>query len=275
MAREKKEAEMSVEARLKALYQLQTLLSEIDKIKTLRGELPLEVQDLEDEIEGLKTRIEKAQSDIEALDNAIKEKEHAIGENEAMIARYKSQLDNVRNNREYDTLNKEIEFTGLEIELCEKKIREAGQSIAQKQDEISRSSALLVEREKDLDVKRTELEEIVAETKAEEESLREKAKNLEASFDDARLLTAFKRIRKNSRNGLGIVYVERDACGGCFNKIPPQRQLDIRMRKKIIVCEYCGRIMIDPELAGVKLDTASASEEKPKKRSIRRRKTEE
>ena len=275
MAREKKEAEMSVEARLKALYQLQTLLSEIDKIKTLRGELPLEVQDLEDEIEGLKTRIEKAQSDIEALDNAIKEKEHAIGENEAMIARYKSQLDNVRNNREYDTLNKEIEFTGLEIELCEKKIREAGQSIAQKQDEISRSSALLVEREKDLDVKRTELEEIVAETKAEEESLREKAKNLEASFDDSRLLTAFKRIRKNSRNGLGIVYVERDACGGCFNKIPPQRQLDIRMRKKIIVCEYCGRIMIDPELAGVKLDTASAAEEKPKKRSIRRRKTEE
>ena len=275
MAREKKEAEMSVEARLKALYQLQTLLSEIDKIKTLRGELPLEVQDLEDEIEGLKTRIEKAQSDIEALDNAIKEKEHAIGENEAMIARYKSQLDNVRNNREYDTLNKEIEFTGLEIELCEKKIREAGQSIAQKQDEISRSSALLVEREKDLDVKRTELEEIVAETKAEEESLREKAKNLEASFDDSRLLTAFKRIRKNSRNGLGIVYVERDACGGCFNKIPPQRQLDIRMRKKIIVCEYCGRIMSDPELAGVKLDTASASEEKPKKRSIRRRKTEE
>ena len=275
MAREKKEAEMSVEARLKALYQLQTLLSEIDKIKTLRGELPLEVQDLEDEIEGLKTRIEKAQSDIEALDNAIKEKEHAIGENEAMIARYKSQLDNVRNNREYDTLNKEIEFTGLEIELCEKKIREAGQSIAQKQDEISRSSALLVEREKDLDVKRTELEEIVAETKAEEESLREKAKNLEASFDDSRLLTAFKRIRKNSRNGLGIVYVERDACGGCLNKIPPQRQLDIRMRKKIIVCEYCGRIMIDPELAGVKLDTASASEEKPKKRSIRRRKTEE
>jgi predicted nucleic acid-binding Zn-ribbon protein len=275
MAREKKEAEMSVEARLKALYQLQTLLSEIDKIKTLRGELPLEVQDLEDEIEGLKTRIEKAQSDIEALDNAIKEKENAIGENEAMIARYKSQLDNVRNNREYDTLNKEIEFTGLEIELCEKKIREAGQSIAQKQDEISRSSALLVEREKDLDVKRTELEEIVAETKAEEESLREKAKNLEASFDDSRLLTAFKRIRKNSRNGLGIVYVERDACGGCFNKIPPQRQLDIRMRKKIIVCEYCGRIMIDPELAGVKLDTASASEEKPKKRSIRRRKTEE
>lgn len=266
---------MSVEARLKALYQLQTLLSEIDKIKTLRGELPLEVQDLEDEIEGLKTRIEKAQSDIEALDNAIKEKEHAIGENEAMIARYKSQLNNVRNNREYDTLNKEIEFTGLEIELCEKKIREAGQSIAQKQDEISRSSALLVEREKDLDVKRTELEEIVAETKAEEESLREKAKNLEASFDDSRLLTAFKRIRKNSRNGLGIVYVERDACGGCFNKIPPQRQLDIRMRKKIIVCEYCGRIMIDPELAGVKLDTASASEEKPKKRSIRRRKTEE
>ena len=275
MAREKKEAEMSVEARLKALYQLQTLLSEIDKIKTLRGELPLEVQDLEDEIEGLKTRIEKAQSDIEALDNAIKEKENAIGENEAMIARYKSQLDNVRNNREYDTLNKEIEFTGLEIELCEKKIREARQSIAQKQDEISRSSALLVEREKDLDVKRTELEEIVAETKAEEESLREKAKNLEASFDDSRLLTAFKRIRKNSRNGLGIVYVERDACGGCFNKIPPQRQLDIRMRKKIIVCEYCGRIMIDPELAGVKLDTASASEEKPKKRSIRRRKTEE
>ncbi|MCQ2239000.1 MAG: C4-type zinc ribbon domain-containing protein [Bacteroidaceae bacterium] len=275
MAKEKKETtDLTVEERLKALYQLQSLLSEIDKIKTLRGELPLEVQDLEEEIEGLQTRQEKITSDIEELRAAINEKRNDINEAESLIARYKDQLDNVRNNREYDTLTKEIEFQTLEIELANKRIREGNQQIGVKNEELMKSREALEERKEDLEAKRAELEDIVSETKAEEEKLREKARQLEITIEP-RLLTAFKRIRKNSRNGLGVVYVQRDACGGCFNKIPPQRQLDIRMRKKIIVCEYCGRIMVDPELAGVQT-SAPVAEEKPtrKKRSIRR-KTEE
>lgn len=252
MAKETKKdpQDLTVEEKLKALYQLQTMLSEIDKIKTLRGELPLEVQDLEDEVAGLTTRIEKINNEIIELKNIIVTKKHEIETAKVSIDKYKSQLDNVRNNREYDVLSKEIEFQTLEIELCEKRIKEYTQSIVNKNEEIEKSSLLLDERKKDLEVKKTELEEIVAETKQEEEKLREKTKNLESTIEP-RLLQAFKRIRKNSRNGLGIVYVQRDACGGCFNKIPPQRQLDIRMRKKIIVCEYCGRIMIDPELAGI------------------------
>ena len=252
MARESKKdpQEMSVEQKLKALYQLQTMLSEIDKIKTLRGELPLEVQDLEDEVAGLTTRIEKINREITDLKGEVVKKKNEIAEAQASVDKYKEQLDNVRNNREYDVLSKEIEFQSLEIELCEKRIKEYNASAASKGDEIKKSEALLDERKKDLEVKKSELDEIIAETKQEEEKLREKAKNVEATIEP-RLLQAFKRIRKNSRNGLGIVYVQRDACGGCFNKIPPQRQLDIRMRKKIIVCEYCGRIMIDPELAGV------------------------
>ena len=252
MAREvKKESnEMSVEAKLKALYQLQTMLSEIDKIKTLRGELPLEVQDLEDEVAGLSTRIEKIQNDIAELKSTVATKRIEIETAKASIEKYKVQQENVRNNREYDVLSKEIEFQSLEVELCEKRIREALAAEKVKNEEIERSSETLTEREKDLEAKKAELEEIVSETKQEEEKLREKAKALEANIEP-RLLQAFKRIRKNSRNGLGVVYVQRDACGGCFNKIPPQKQLDIRSCKKIIVCEYCGRIMVDPELAGV------------------------
>ncbi len=252
MAKEVKKdpQDMSVEEKLKALYQLQTMLSEIDKIKTLRGELPLEVQDLEDEVAGLTTRIEKINREIADLKGDVAKKKNEITDAQASVDKYKDQLDNVRNNREYDVLSKEIEFQTLEIELCEKRIKEYNAAAAAKADEIAKSEALLDERRKDLDVKKSELDEIVAETKQEEEKLREKAKAVEATIEP-RLLQAFKRIRKNSRNGLGIVYVQRDACGGCFNKIPPQRQLDIRMRKKIIVCEYCGRIMIDPELAGV------------------------
>lgn len=252
MAKETKKdpQDLSVEEKLKALYQLQTMLSEIDKIKTLRGELPLEVQDLEDEVTGLTTRIEKINKDIADLKENVVGKKHEIEVAQASVNKYKEQLDNVRNNREYDVLSKEIEFQTLEIELCEKRIKEFNAGIAAKTDEIKQSTDLLEERKKDLEVKKSELNEIISETKQEEEKLREKAKNLEQTIEP-RLLQAFKRIRKNSRNGLGIVYVQRDACGGCFNKIPPQRQLDIRMRKKIIVCEYCGRIMIDPELAGV------------------------
>ena len=252
MAREAKKdpSEMSVEQKLKALYQLQSMLSEIDKIKTLRGELPLEVQDLEDEVAGLSTRIEKIQNEIAELKSNVTTKRIEIETAKASIEKYKAQQDNVRNNREYDVLSKEIEFQSLEVELCEKRIREALAAEKAKNVEIERSTEALEEREKDLEAKKTELEEIVSETKQEEERLREKAKVLETTIEP-RLLQAFKRIRKNSRNGLGVVYVQRDACGGCFNKIPPQKQLDIRSRKKIIVCEYCGRIMVDPELAGV------------------------
>ena len=251
MAREAKKdpSEMSVEQKLKALYQLQTMLSEIDKIKTLRGELPLEVQDLEDEVAGLVTRIEKIQNEIVDLKASVATKRIEIETAKASIEKYKTQQDNVRNNREYDVLSKEIEFQSLEVELCEKRIREALAAEKAKNEEIQRSSETLEERKKDLEAKKAELEEIVSETKQEEEKLREKAKVLETTIE-ARLLQAFKRIRKNSRNGLGVVYVQRDACGGCFNKIPPQKQLDIRSRKKVIVCEYCGRIMVDPELAG-------------------------
>ena len=250
MAREAKKdpSEFSVEEKLKALYQLQTMLSEIDKIKTLRGELPLEVQDLEDEVAGLSTRIEKIQKEIEDLKASVAGKRIDIETAKASIEKYKNQQENVRNNREYDVLSKEIEFQSLEVELCEKRIREALAAEKAKNEEIERSTAALEERTKDLEAKKAELEEIVSETKQEEEKLREKAKVVETTIEP-RLLQAFKRIRKNSRNGLGVVYVQRDACGGCFNKIPPQKQLDIRSRKKVIVCEYCGRIMVDPEFA--------------------------
>ncbi len=263
MAKKKENpSEMSVEVKLKTLYQLQTMLSEIDKIRILRGELPLEVEDLEDEIEGLKTRIEASNEEVKEIRARVNELKTKIDLANEKLTGYKTQLDNVRNNREYDLLNKEIEFQTLEIELCHKRIREATTAEKNKEELIQRSQQTLEERSQDLEVKKNELDEIVTETKAEEEKLRDKAKNLEMSIEP-RLLTAFKRIRKNSRNGLGIVYVQRDACGGCFAKIPPQRQLDVRMRKKIVVCEYCGRILIDPELAGVK--SAEVKEEKPKR----------
>jgi predicted nucleic acid-binding Zn-ribbon protein len=252
MAKETKKdpSELTVEEKLKSLYQLQTMLSEIDKIKTLRGELPLEVQDLEDEVAGLTTRIEKIKTEITELKANIATKKIEIEQARLSVQKYEAQQQDVRNNREYDVLTKEIEFQNLEIELCEKRIREYTDAEQEKGEEQVRSEAAVEERKMDLEAKKQELNEIVAETKQEEEKLREKAKALEANIEP-RLLSAFKRIRKNSRNGLGIVYVQRDACGGCFNKIPPQKQLDIRMRKKVIVCEYCGRIMIDPELAGV------------------------
>ena len=261
--------DMPVEERLKTLFQLQTTLSGIDEKRALRGELPLEVQDLEDEIEGLTTRMDKINADIAEFEQAVTLKKGEIETAKASVERYKAQLNDVKNNREYDTLSKEIEFQTLEIELCNKKIREANARIEEKRNELAANEELIKEREGDLEVKKSELEEIITETRAEEDKLKEKVKDLEAKIEN-RLLTSFKRIRKNARNGLGIVYVQRDACGGCFNKIPPQRQLDIKMHKKIIVCEYCGRIMIDPELAGVKIDKVTGEEKKPRKRSIRK-----
>lgn len=248
MANETKNA--SVETKLKNLYKLQTILSEIDRIKTIRGELPLEVKDLEDQIIGLQTRIDNFNREIDEAKKNLNAEKTKINNCSALIARYREQLDNVRNNREFDLLSKEIEFQNLEIELCEKHINEYSRLIENKKADIENTRARLDDHTHILDEKKRELTEIVSETRQEEENLRDQAKKLEPKIEDERLLTAFKRIRKNARNGLGIVYVQRNACGGCFNRIPPQRQMEIKMHKKVIVCEYCGRIMIDPELAG-------------------------
>ena len=247
----KKEATTnSVEHRLKSLYQLQTVLSEIDRIKTIRGELPLEVKDLEDSIAGLNTRIENYTAEIAELKSKLNAEKTKIDNCEALISRYQEQINNVRNNREFDLLTKEIEFQNLEIELADKRINENSRLIENKNADIAATRESLADKEHILAEKKAELSEIVSETRQEEDNLRDKAKALEPQIDE-RTLAAFKRIRKNARNGLGIVYIQRNACGGCFNRIPPQKQMEIRMHKKVIVCEYCGRIMIDPVLAGV------------------------
>lgn len=250
MARKKVEQEVSVEDKLKSLYKLQSYLSEIDRIKTLRGELPLEVADLDDEIAGLGTRINNFQLELKELDENTKIQKGKIETSKIKIEKYTKQLDNVRNSKEYDHLSKEIEFETLEIELAEKYIREHAQEIQRINEQIEVANEQLKEKTLDLDHKKKELEDIVSETRSQEEKVREKAKKTETTIEP-RLLAAFKRIRKNARNGLGIVPVERSACGGCYNKIPPQKQMDIKLGKKIIVCEYCGRIMIDPEMAGI------------------------
>jgi len=239
--------EMSIEEKLKLLYDLQAVASEMDKLKILRGELPLEVQDLEDEIAGLKTRINNNQDEIKGLETAVGNHKAAIVESKSLIAKYTEQQNNVRNNREFDSLSKEIEFQNLEIELSEKRIKEHSAELSKKIEAIDLAKEQLREREDDSDRKQKELEEITNETKIETDKLNEKAAVIEALIEE-RLLIAFKRIRKNARNGLAVVSVERDACGGCFNKIPPQRQLDIASHKKVIVCEYCGRILVDKEI---------------------------
>ena len=268
----KKEAkEMSVEQKLQALYELQTTLTAIDEKRALRGELPLEVQDLEDEIAGLDTRIEKIDTEIKEFQSAITMKKGEVQEAQANLERYNNQLNEVRNNREYDSLSKQIDYERLEVELCNKKIKAATDQVAYRTNDLEIAKTEREERQKDLDEKKSELEDILAETREEETMLKERAKDLEVKIEP-RLLSSFKRIRKSARNGLGIVYVQRDACGGCFNKIPPQRQLDIKMHKKIIVCEYCGRILVDPELAGVKVENGKA--EKPKRKRSTRRKAD-
>lgn len=263
--------DLSVEQKLQSLYKYQTVLSKIDEIRTVRGELPLEVQDLEDEIEGLATRISNLQEELKAINSDITHWNEDKRKAQDAIQRCQAHLDDVRNNREYDAFNKEIEFQQLEIQLRDKKLREAAEHKVAVENDIDHYRELREERQADLEAKKSELEDIVSETRVEEDNLRDEAKILEASLD-YRLLTSFKRIRKNSHNGLGIVCVQRDACGGCFNKIPPQRQLDVRMHKKIIVCEYCGRILIDPQLAGLEPVEPAAEEAKPKRRTNTRRK---
>lgn len=266
MATEKKsEKERSVEDRLKALYQLQTILSEIDRKKMLRGELPNEVKDLEDDIIRYETRIRKYKDEIEAAKEVISRNNGDIADRRLKIAKYDEQINNVRNNREYAFLEKEKEFELLEIELDEKHINESKAKIESKSAEIERASEELSDLEHILVEKKQELEEIVSETRAEEERLLAEAKEVEKQVDDY-TLAAFKRIRKNARNGLGIVTVERSACGGCFNRIPPQRQLEIKMHRKVIVCEYCGRIMIDGALVGI-AEAVPEAEAKPKRAS--------
>ena len=236
--------EVTIEKKLIALYSLQQIDSKVDKIRIIRGELPLEVQDLEDEIAGLETRIENYVQENTDLEKLITEKKFAIKDSQALIKKYEEQQMNVRNNREYDSLTKEIEIQSLEIQLSEKRIREYQVALEAKTEEIDRFKNILADRKNDLEIKKNELDDIVAETEKEENDLITNSE-FNRKFIEERLITAYSRIRKNARNGLAVVQIERDACGGCFNKIPPQHQLDIRMHKKIIVCEYCGRILVD------------------------------
>lgn len=233
---------------MRALYNLQMVDTEIDKIKILRGELPLEVQDLEDEVAGLETRIANLRDEVTGFEQAVAKKHNEIVESQTLIKKYEEQQNNVRNNREYDSLSKEIEFQTLEIELSNKKIREFTHQMEERKLLIEESDSKLGERRGDLENKKRELDDIVEDTRKEEEVLITKSAEIESKIEE-RLLTAYKRIRSNAHNGLAVVTINRDACGGCFNHIPPQRQLDIKSRKKIIVCEYCGRILVDDNIA--------------------------
>ncbi|MFC2120758.1 zinc ribbon domain-containing protein [Bacteroidota bacterium] len=239
--------DLTVEDKLKALFELQKVDSEVDKIRVLRGELPLEVQDLEDELAGLETRISNYNNEIIDLESSISKRKNEIKDSETLIKKYESQQDNVRNNREFDSLSKEIEFQSLEIQLSEKKIKESMSLLADKQSLASDAKIIFEERQSDLNIKKSELDEIILDTKKEEDDLSGKSNEVLDRIEE-RLSSAYKRIRKNARNGLAVVTVQRNACGGCFNKIPPQRQLDIASRKKIIVCEYCGRILVDENI---------------------------
>ncbi|MDE6207561.1 MAG: hypothetical protein K2M55_07110 [Muribaculaceae bacterium] len=254
MAKEKiNEAPRSVEERLKTLYQLQTILSEKDRICNVRGELPKEVQDLENTITGLHTRVQRYSTEIADLESKRTDESNKIENKKMLIERYTAQLDNVRNNHEFDNLNKEIEYERLQITLGEKTIGEIDRTIMARRNDIQATEQEIADQTHILDEKKADLDKIIGETRSQEEALIEKAKSLEPLVDE-RTLTAFKRIRHNARNGLGIVMVDRSACGGCFNRIPPQKQIDIRTHKKVIVCEYCGRLLIDPELAQEAID---------------------
>lgn len=249
-AQENKSSSISIEERLVALARLQDIDSQIDRIRIVRGELPLEVQDLEDEVQGLQTRIDKLNSEIDEIEKNIAEKKAVLVDGDSLIKKYEEQRMNVRNNREYDSLTKEIEYQGLEIQIAEKRIKEYTYAIEMKKEVIGQAEEKLKDRVADLEDKQNKLAEIVSETERDEQELNKRSKDNE-KFIEPRLLTAYKRIRENALNGLAVVPIERDACGGCFNQIPPQRQLDIRMHKKIIVCEYCGRILIDKDIVEI------------------------
>ena len=243
----KKTISISVEEKLKALYDLQCVDSEIDQLRIVRGELPVEIQDLEDEIVRLEARLEKFAEEKSTLKSDKKDKKVVVKNSEELIVRYKKQLENIKNNREFTSLTKELEFQELEIELSEKKIKEIKAKVLMKDEVIASTTEPLNEKKEDLEGKKSELAEITAETEKEEKVLIKKSKSSQKKIDD-RLLSSYERIRGSVRNGLALVSVDRDACGGCFNKIPPQRQLDIKLHKKVIVCEHCGRILVDSNI---------------------------
>lgn len=240
--------EQTVEQKLKALYELQTIHTKIDKIRQIRGELPMEVADLEDDVAGLETRIQKIKSELDDLEDDIVTRKNLIKEAQSNIKKYEAQLSEVKNNREYDAISKEIEIQGLDIQVSEKKIREYGFEIVTKTQVYEKALADLEARKGDLDVKKEELGTITSETEKEENELISQADKAKENIED-RLLFAYNRLRHNAKNGLAVVTIQRDSCSGCFNQIPPQRQSDIRQRKKIIVCEHCGRILVDEHLA--------------------------
>jgi predicted nucleic acid-binding Zn-ribbon protein len=242
------EVDEAIERRLVALYTLQLVDSEIDKIKIVRGELPQAIQDLEDELAGLQTRIENFKASIAEQNDNIVKRNSEIADHKALIAKYEKQQDNVRNNREFEAINKEIEFQDLEIQLCERRNRDSNNKIKELEQHIAAAEQLIEGRQKDLNSKKEELDGIIEDTKKDEVRFREKSQEMEQYIDDY-YLTGYKRIRNQARNGLAVVTIERDACGGCFSKIPPQRQSEIKMHKKVIVCEYCGRILVDEDIA--------------------------
>ncbi len=240
--------EQTVEQKLKALYELQTIHTQIDKIRQVRGELPMEVADLEDDVEGLETRIQKIKSELDDLEDDIVTRKNLIKEAQANIKKYETQLNEVKNNREYEAISKEIEIQGLDIQVSEKKIKEYGYEITTKTQIYEKALADLEGRRADLDAKKAELGTITSETEKEENELNSEADKASKNIEE-RLLIAYNRLRGNAKNGLAVVTIQRDSCSGCFNQIPPQRQSDIRQRKKIIVCEHCGRILVDEQMA--------------------------
>jgi predicted nucleic acid-binding Zn-ribbon protein len=240
--------EQTVEQKLKALYELQTIHTKIDKIRQVRGELPMEVADLEDDVAGLETRIQKIKGELDDLEDDIVTRKNLIKEAQSNTKKYETQLNEVKNNREYDAISKEIEIQGLDVQVSEKKIREFGFEIVTKTQVYEKALADLEARKSDLDAKKAELGTITAETEKEENELTSQVEKAKAGIDE-RLLIAYTRLRGNAKNGLAVVTIQRDSCSGCFNQIPPQRQSDIRQRKKIIVCEHCGRILVDEQMA--------------------------
>lgn len=240
--------EQTVEQKLKALYELQTIHTKIDKIRQVRGELPMEVADLEDDVEGLETRIQKIKNELDDLEDDIVTRKNLIKEAQANIKKYETQLNEVKNNREYEAISKEIEIQGLDIQVSEKKIKEFGYEITTKTQIYEKALADLDGRRADLDAKKAELGTITSETEKEENELNSEAEKASKNIEE-RLLIAYNRLRGNAKNGLAVVTIQRDSCSGCFNQIPPQRQSDIRQRKKIIVCEHCGRILVDEQMA--------------------------
>ena len=243
--------EKTVEQKLQALYELQSIHTQIDKIRQIRGELPVEVADLEDDVAGLETRIQKIKTDLDDLEDAIVTRKNTIKEAGVAIKKYEAQLNEVKNNREYEAISKEVEIQGLDIQVSEKKIKEFGFDIVTKTEVYEKAFADLDGRKKDLEIKQAELSVITSETQKEEEDLSNKAAKAETQIEE-RLLFAYHRLRGNAKNGLAVVTIQRDSCSGCFNQIPPQRQSDIRQHKKIIVCEHCGRILVDEAIAGIK-----------------------